>query len=260
MRDLPPVNFNLSELLKGIYIFQRWEVFPGIFTEGPKDVAQNVQRLGIPESLTGMRVLDIAPWNGFFSFECVRRGAKEVVSLGPDDPDKTGYNKVRQMLEIDNVRYLRESVYDLSPARHGTFDIVLFLGLIYHLRYPLLALDKIYDVAVRRLYVDSPLIDNHVYDLTVSVEVKQEILTEGHIAHQLPLAYFTKNAETGDGYNWFLPNLRAFHAFVESSGFNIVGAQHEGDWAWLAAEKAERQFQFGVEGWNPDAAMFAPNN
>ena len=144
MRTDPPEGFNLPEFLEGIYTFQKWEIFPGQVTQGPKDVSEHLRRLNVPTTLAGLRVLDIAPWNGFFGFECVRRGAAEVVSLGPDDPDLTGYNKVRDLLQIDNCKYIRASVYDLSPDVHGTFDIVFFLGLIYHLRHPLLALDRIY--------------------------------------------------------------------------------------------------------------------
>src|SRR3954464_12729604 len=81
--------------------------------------------------------------------------------------------------------------------------------------------------------------------------VKCRILAESSFLHQLPLVYFTKGAESGDLYNWFMPNLRAFHASVESSGFTILRATAEGDWAWIAAEKAKRLFQFGVEGWSP---------
>jgi len=145
MRNAAPPGFEIAQFFKGIYIFQQWEMFPGCYTGGGKNVLGTMNWLKVPEDLTGKRVLDIAPWNGFFSFECIRRGASEVVSLGPDDPSKTGYDKTRDLLEIDNCIYRQESVYDLSIAEHGTFDIVLCLGLLYHLRYPLLALDRIYE-------------------------------------------------------------------------------------------------------------------
>lgn len=254
MRMAAPKGFDLGRLLDGKYTFQRWEIFPGFVTSGPKDVTDNMRQLQVPKRLDGLRVLDIAPWNGFFSFECVRRGAAEVVSLGPDDPDATGFNQVRELLEIYNCHYLRESVYDLSPERHGTFDIVLFLGLIYHLRHPLLALDRIYDVATGRLFVDTPILDRIVYDKTISDQARDDILTKGSVFHQLPIVYFTKDAETGDPYNWFIPNIRAFKDFVESSGFVIDSyCDDGGGWASLSATKGKRSFTAGVEGWNPDA-------
>jgi tRNA (mo5U34)-methyltransferase len=168
MRTQPPENFDTADFCKSFYSFQQWEPFPGHVVPGAKDVTSHMRQLRIPERLDGSRVLDIAPWNGFFGFECLHRGAAEVVSLGPDDPNITGYHKTRELLQIENCTYVRSSVYDLSPDAHGHFDVVLFLGLINHLRYPLLALDRIFDVASDRLFVDSPIIDNRVFDFTVS--------------------------------------------------------------------------------------------
>ena len=260
MRNTPPPDFNLSQFFDGIYTFQQWEIFPGLKTKG-KDVAQTMQGLKVPEDLSNLRILDIAPWNGFFSFECVRRGAAEVISLGPDDPDKTGFNKVKDLLEISNCRYVNGSVYNLFSGDLGTFDIVLFLGIIYHLRHPLLALDRIFEVARKDLYVNLPIIDRVIFDKTISDEARQKIITECAIVHQLPMVYFTKGGETGDPYNWFMPNRRAFHDLVESSGFQIV---HTGDngggWAWLSAVKGERPFVVDIEGYNPDTVNYRPNN
>jgi len=260
MRQLPPKDFSVSRFFEGIYTFQGWEIFPGHKTNG-KDVVALMRDMGVPADLRGKRVLDIAPWNGFFTFECIRRGAAEVVSLGPDDPEKTGYYKVRDLLEVGNCKYVRASVYDLSPAVHGVFDVVLFLGLIYHLRHPLLALDKIHDVTGKDLYVDTPIMDRMVFDKTISDELKNQILDSGRIVHELPLAYFTKGAETGDDYNWFIPNSRAFHDWVESSGFTIRRSGDDGGgWAWLAAEKGQRLFTVGIEGFNPGTVTFGSNN
>jgi tRNA (mo5U34)-methyltransferase len=255
MRTTPPQNFDTDEFYKGIYTFQKWELFPGISTRGLKDVVEHMRRLQVPERLDGLRVLDIAPWNGFFGFECVRRGAAQVVSLGPDDPNATGYNKTRDLLELDNCSYVRASVYDLSPDVHGKFDVVLFLGLIYHLRHPLLALDRIYEVSSSRLFVDSPTIDNAVFDKTIAGSQRRKILTKGKAIHALPMVYFTKGSETGDPYNWFMPNRRALVDFVESSGFAVDSQFVDaGGWMSLSATKSKRTFTPGLEGWNEPAA------
>jgi tRNA (mo5U34)-methyltransferase len=256
MRIEAPENFDIKDFFKGIYTFQQWELFPGHCTDGPKNVIDHMRRLQIPGRLDGLRVLDIAPWNGFFGFECARRGAAEVISLGPDDPGATGYSKTRELLQLENCRYVRASVYNLSPEVHGTFDVVLFLGLIYHLRHPLLALDRIYDVAEGRLFTDSPIIDRMVFDKTVTDQQREQILVQGKLIHELlPMVYYTKAAETGDDYNWFMPNKRAFNDFVESSGFKIDHYVDDGGgWASIAATKGKRSFNVGVEGWNEAAA------
>lgn len=256
MRTDAPVGFDIEKFYSGIYTFQKWELFAGHSTRGPKDVIEHMGRLQIPARLDGLRVLDIAPWNGFFSFECARRGAKEVVSLGPDDPDATGYTKTREILGVGNCTYIRSSVYDLSPVVHGTFDVVLFLGLIYHLRHPLLALDRIYDIAKDRVFVDSPVIDAMVFDKTICQESREKILNEGRVMHELPLLYFTKNSETGDPFNWFMPNRRALSDLVESSGFSIQSVELDGSAAWMSisAKRSSRSFTPGLEGWNEAAA------
>jgi len=254
MRDVAPTDFDVSKFFDGIYIFQEWELFPGHSTSGVKHVRNHMDVLKVPARLDGLRVLEIAPWNGFFSFECVRRGATEVVSLGPDDPELTGYNKTRDVLEIDNCKYIQASVYDLDPEVHGTFDIVFFLGVIYHLRHPLLALDRIYDVTKHRLFVDSPVIDRYIFDQTLSPEKRETLLESGKVFHELPMTYFTKARETGDSFNWFMPNIKCFKDFVESSGFDIYNTYDDGgNWCSLSAIKGNRDFVVGIEGFNPNA-------
>lgn len=261
MRLTAPDGFELSNFFSDAYTFQSWEIFPGYRTNGPKDVAATLRHLRFPLTLEGQRVLDIGPWNGFFSFECARRGAREVLSFGPDDPDATGYSRVRELLEAESCRYQRGSVYDLSPADHGSFDIVLCLGLIYHLRHPLLALDCIHDVAGRALYIDSAIIDNTVYDRTIDSKTRRHILKSGDRFHQIPLLYFTKGEETGDAFNWFIPNRRALCAFVESAGFVVDHVTDDGvGWAWLSATKAKRSFTPKLEGFNPGTVCFGRNN
>jgi tRNA (mo5U34)-methyltransferase len=255
MRLTPPAGFNAAEFSRDFYSFQEWEIFPGHVIPGTKKVKVHLSNMRFPSDLSGLRILDIGAWNGFFGFECLRRGAAELVSIGPDDPALTGYFKARDLLEIDNCTYVRSGVYDLAPDVHGTFDIVLFLGVIYHLRYPLLALDRIFDVARHRLFVDCPVIDKRVFDQTIPERQRRNIIKEGKYTHQLPMVYFTKGKETGDPYNWFMPNKRAFNDFVESAGFSIdLATDDGGDWAYIAATKGERNFALGLEGWNEGIA------
>lgn len=250
-----PVDFDAHAFFQGIYTFQSWEIFPGVRTQGPKDVQASLASMQFPADLTGLRVLDIAPWNGFFSFECARRGASEVVSLGPEDPYATGFAQTRELLQANNVRYVRGSVYDISRDELGTFDIVLFLGLIYHLRHPLLALDKIHDVCSNKVFVDTPYLDNIVWDRTIAEDVRVDILANRSAFNALPMLYYTPAAETGDPYNWFIPNLLALRAMVASSGFDVVFEGNDGNgWCWLTADRAERPFELGLEGYNKAAA------
>lgn len=102
----------------------------------------------IPEDLTGKTVLDIGAWDGYFSFEFERRGAKRVLAIDTFAWDKGGIDNflfAREQLK-SNVEYKRLDVYDLDPEEIGKFDIVFFAGVLYHLKKPLIALEKIRSV------------------------------------------------------------------------------------------------------------------
>lgn len=262
MKTRPPDGFSIKEFYKDIYTFQSWEVFPGHKTAGPKDVVAMCDAMGLPKDLTGKRVLDIGPWNGFFGFECLRRGAAELVSFGPDDPEVTGYNKTVELLGItDNVTYIRDSVYKLKSTKK--FDVVLFLGVVYHLRHPLLAMDLCHDVCGDLFFIDTPVIDN--------TYPRRDIKNSSDIAKRLsaikdqPLLYFTKGEETGDLFNWFFPNTTALTDMCLSSGFEPFKAtKHGGEsqthWVSVGCKKAKRPFKDNLEGHNPTANKNESNN
>src|SRR5437763_6710322 len=95
------------------------------------------QRFPIPASLAGKRVLDIRPWDGWFSFEAERRGAA-VTSV--DREQQPNYSLMHRRLNSKNDHRLLD-LYELPTANLGTFDIVLCLGVLYHLRHPVLGLE-----------------------------------------------------------------------------------------------------------------------
>src|ERR1700688_21458 len=93
----------------------------------------------IPLDLRGKRVLDIGAWDGWFSFEMERRGA-EVVAV--DVARQKPFLEAKKLLN-SKVEYVIEDVCRLNPATLGTFDIVLFLGVLYHSKHPVLALERV---------------------------------------------------------------------------------------------------------------------
>lgn len=254
MRMTPPTDFDVKTFFKGVYLFQDWEIFQGIRTGGPKSVEETLRRLSFPRDLAGMRVLDIGAWNGFFSFECARRGAREVVALGPEDPDATGFNKTRELLEFNNVEYIRESLYTIRKDIIGQFDLVLFLGVIYHLRYPLLALDVIHDVCRDYLFVDSPTIDDGA--MLAQLRGRPAIASKKwwKETRSIPLVYYSQADEWAakrDWFNWFIPNGAALRDWVATSGFAVESFVPEPRWAWVKAKKTARTFELNLEGFNP---------
>ena len=143
----------------------RIEVAPGVWTPGLQDTQTLLTQIGMPEDLGGMRVLDIGARDGFFTFEAERRGAREVIALDNEPPDRTGFSIAAELLG-SRATYVTENVYSLAPEHYGRFDLVLFLGVIYHLRHPLLALDRIHDVCEpdATLLVETHMIDEGFVD------------------------------------------------------------------------------------------------
>ena len=109
--------------------------------------------LQIPEDLTGYTVLDIGAWHGFFSFECERRGADRVVAIDRFAWDKFGMKEFLNAKDSlgSNVEYHHADVHELDADTLGTFDLVLFLGVFYHHRNPLQALENIRSITKQKL-------------------------------------------------------------------------------------------------------------
>jgi tRNA (mo5U34)-methyltransferase len=145
----------------------------GVVTPGFFDHRPMLSRYHLPESFAGLRVLDVATYNGFWAFEFERRGAAEVVgtdienfaaidlaparraSMSAEEltrPTGIGFEIARAALR-SNVRREVVDVYDLSPARLGTFDFVMCSDLLLHLTNPIRALQRIRTVTKGCAYI-----------------------------------------------------------------------------------------------------------
>lgn len=109
---------------------------------------RRLRLLQIPPDLRGKTVLDIGAWDGFFSFECERRGAERVLAIDTFAWDTNGMDSFLLAHKAFNskVEYRRMDVHELDPGEIGKFDVVLFLGVFYHCVNPLVALQRIADV------------------------------------------------------------------------------------------------------------------
>src|SRR5690349_17129527 len=139
----PDRSFNpVREGLNRTGLYHSLRLPDGRILEGamPLDFLEGrVSSFGLPADLRGKRVLDIGPWDGYFTFELERRGA-EVTAI--DYADLDTFRALHRIFN-SNARYTQLDLYELDPARHGTFDIVLCLGVLYHLKHPLLGLEKV---------------------------------------------------------------------------------------------------------------------
>lgn len=196
----PPVGFSSELLFAGIQWHQSWGVFEGVRLPGRNSVEELCEHIQLPIDLAGKRVLDIGAWNGGFSFECERRGASEVIAFSLENPETSGFNRLRAVLN-SKVRYVTGSVYNLQDYALGEFDVVLFLGVLYHLRYPLLAIDRLRSTCRGELFIETHIIDEFA---------------------QYPVWRFYPGAELeGDSSNWFGPNTLAVITAFQTAGFDI---------------------------------------
>ena len=179
----------------------------GITTPGVDDSPQRLAKLQLPRSLEGLSVLDIGAWDGFFAFECERRGASRVVAAdhyswhGPGWGTKAGFILAREVLG-SNVEDIDIDVMDLTPERVGTFDLVLFLGVLYHLRHPFLALERV-----------SSVVGNHLIIETVVDMIG---------FHRAAMAFYPSRELNNDPTNWWAPNVPAVRGMLENLGFENV--------------------------------------
>jgi len=179
----------------------------GVVTPGRDDTPAKLERVCLPADLGGKTVLDVGAWDGFFSFAAERRGAARVVaadsfSWGVGGPgSKAPFELARRALG-SRVEDREIDVLDLSPESVGVFDVVLFLGVLYHMRHPLLALERVASVT-RELLVLETYVE--------MVETRRPILT-----------FYPGRELCGDASNWWVPNPAAVEAMLRDVGFDRV--------------------------------------
>ena len=150
MIDAPAIDARVREKV----MLHRIDVGHGVVTPGADDSRRNSND-SRSRRTSGKRVLDIGAYDGFFTFECERRGANV---LAIDCPQAAGY-PVASELVGSTAEFREMSVYDVLDESVGEFDIVLFLGVLYHLRHPLLALERIHEVCRELLILESQICD-----------------------------------------------------------------------------------------------------
>lgn len=145
------------------YFFHRIRLWDDFYTPGWSDAErEKLPYYGLPERMDGMRVLDVGCAEGFFSFEAERRGAAQVVAIDSFSDSIDRFNLVRQALGSKASAYLC-NVYDLSPKTFGTFDLVMFFGVLYHVKHPWYALEKIASVCAGNLLLQTLVTDDPAY-------------------------------------------------------------------------------------------------
>lgn len=176
-------------------------------------------RSAIPEDLEGRSVLDIGCNAGFYSLEMKRRNAGRVVAIDSDPHYLRQAEFVFEQLNAD-IELHQMSVYDLAKLGER-FDLVIFMGVLYHLRHPLLALDMIYEHVAEDLLLFQSLQrgDERCADLEEDYPFSEWDIFD---RPDYPKLHFVEQRYAADPTNWFFPNSAAVEAMLRSSGFRII--------------------------------------
>jgi SAM-dependent methyltransferase len=211
---------EILRLLNSREWFHAYEIAQGIFTPGKIKVNPKfaLDFYGVPENLIGMSVLDIGAWDGPYSFELERRGAN-VVALDIQDPERTGFNIARK-IKNSSVEYLKCSVYDLPDEFSEKFDLILFLGVYYHLKHPLLAFERIWQALNQQgmIYFEGAILD-FAYNIDSFWAERRNLLKD---LISIPVAYFTSGEFASDGSNWYVPTKVCLQEWLKATGFQDI--------------------------------------
>jgi tRNA (mo5U34)-methyltransferase len=208
----------------------------------------------IPD-LRGKSVLDIGCNAGFYSFEMARRGAARIVGI---DAEAHYLAQARFAADVlgfaDRVEFRQLSVYDVG-ALGERFDLVLFLGVLYHLRHPLLALDLIREHVAREWLVFQTMQqgsdavfsppDDHPFTMPGSTQPPPYFDEPGY-----PKLHFIERAFAGDWTNWWAPNRAASEAMLRAAGFTV---ERRPDGDVYLCRVAPVPFDYWMEGVPPAA-------
>ncbi|HEY4096725.1 MAG TPA: methyltransferase domain-containing protein [Baekduia sp.] len=219
----PPTD--REEILARIAEVPHWHhaipITPEITTPGVQHSAAMIETVQIPEDCTGMRVLDIGARDGLFSFEAERRGATEIVALDNVPPEKTGFAVAKELLG-SKAEYVTDNVYNLSAERFGTFDLVFFFGVLYHLRHPLLGLDRIWDVCNdgALMYVETHMMDEGVVQWDGTFKKLDDYHPD---LKDLPLVqFFPGTMLANDFTSKWGPSQVGLRGMLEAAGFDTT--------------------------------------
>ncbi len=221
------------------YWYHKIELPDGLFTPGWSPV--DAGKYNIPDDLTGKRVLDVGAWDGFWTFEALKRGAAEVVAID-DFSDLLGTLEEGQRNKWETFDLCREAlgfndmdsresyrndkgqicsrkemnIYNITEELLGRFDVIFLFGTIYHLRYPLLALDVLSKISDGSIYIESAVSDDY--------SPYKGGINKGYPANDMIMEFYPGNQYGDNENNWWCPTLQCLCEMVKSAGWTDVDA------------------------------------
>jgi tRNA (mo5U34)-methyltransferase len=184
--------------------------FPSVLWEGLRGKLPDVR---------GRSVLDIGCNAGFYSIQVKKLGAERVVGIDFDERYLDQARLATQICGVD-VELRHMSVYDVAALREK-FDVVLFMGVLYHLRHPLLALDLVREHVTSDLMVFQSMLrgSREVEPLERDYPFAETAVFD---RPAYPKLHFIERKYAGDPTNWWAPNTACMEAMLRASGFRVI--------------------------------------
>jgi tRNA (mo5U34)-methyltransferase len=175
-----------------------------------------VIRKCLPPDMRGKSLLDVGCNAGFYSFEAKRLGAARVLGVDGQRQHIRQALLVRKVLGLD-LEFRRLNVYELDRQAIGQFDITLALGLIYHLKHLVLALENLYKVTREMLIIETAIMPPERTPASF-------IHPLGEAQMRLHALALVENPQAAKEqvYNWFLPSVAALEALLGNAGFESI--------------------------------------
>ena len=232
--------------------YHRFELRPGLWSGGGTEFrTQPIMRaLGVPRDLRGLKVLDVGAWDGPATFEMERRGAT-AYALDIQDPTRVGFATARRVIGSRAVHY-EGSVYALPAEELSDFDQIMFRGVFYHLKYPLLAFECL-AAALKPggiLYFEGEGFLHYAETLSgASLAARKGWLARLLSRGKDPLRWVREAAESEvpiclaypnrykGASNWFIPNAACLRGWLEAAGFEVLEMQ-----AWQGGATDQRLY------------------
>ncbi|MBX3095927.1 MAG: DUF1698 domain-containing protein [Fimbriimonadaceae bacterium] len=194
----------------------------GVVTPGWAPIAPEAYR--IPDDLSGKRVLDVGAWDGYWTFEALRRGASQVVAIDDfsdylgllENQDRSAwatFDLCREALGYsdEQCQRIEMSVYNVNPDQLGKFDCVFFFGTLYHLRYPLLALDMLSSVCDGDIFIETAVCDDF--------SPYQGGFGHGYPGGQAVMEFYPTTEYGNNTTNWWAPTTACLGLMTMAAGW-----------------------------------------
>lgn len=228
------------------YWYHKIELPDGNITPGWAPLCP--ERYGIPVDLTGKRVLDVGAWDGYWTWEALKRGAAEVVAID-DFSDYIGKKDVVQRRDWDSFDICREAfgftklhgltewdrivkpcgwendkgqicnriamnLYDVSEETLGRFDVVFFFGTLYHLKNPLDAVEKLASICDGAIYIESAICDDY--------SPYRGGMNHGYPNNDMVMEFYPQNQYGNNESNWWVPTLQCLGSMLVACGYKFI--------------------------------------